>query len=117
MHEFSIVSCLLNELENISKSNQGRKILKVNLRVGALEHIEPEVLKSIFDQAKADSCAEFAELIINIEEALVKCRVCESEYIPEDDIWICSRCGAIGGEIVRGTDIIIESVYLEDTSF
>ncbi|MCX8064023.1 MAG: hydrogenase maturation nickel metallochaperone HypA [Candidatus Hydrogenedentes bacterium] len=113
MHELSLVNSILDQLEEISRSNYDRKIVRVDLKVGALEHIEPEVLKNIFDQVKEGSCAERAELVVSQEMALVRCRNCMMEYTPEDSIWICPRCEFLGGEIIKGTEIIIESVYLE----
>ncbi len=114
MHEFSIVSSLLNELEIISRNNGDKKVIRVDLVVGALEHIEPEVLKTVFDQAKEETCAGGAELVIRREEALVRCRGCGVEYIPEDNVWLCPQCGDVGGDIIQGTEVVIESVYLEE---
>lgn len=113
MHEFSVVFSILEELEKISRSNGNKDVVRVDLVIGVLEHIEPEVLRSVFDQAKEGSCAERAELFIRLEEAMVRCRECRSEYVPEADVWLCPQCGSVGGEIISGTEVVIESVYME----
>lgn len=114
MHELSIIHSLLDQLEQICREHGRYSISQVDLRVGCLEHIHPDTLQFMFDQVKVGTILEKATLNLIMEPTKVRCRNCGNEFEPQDGVWLCDRCGSIGGEIVQGTDIVLESVYFED---
>ncbi|HOK09117.1 MAG TPA: hydrogenase maturation nickel metallochaperone HypA [Candidatus Hydrogenedens sp.] len=113
MHELSIIESLIEQLEQIQKETGKGNIIRIDLRIGRLEHINQETFRFMFEQAKADTCAEHAHLNLIIDPLKIKCRSCHLEFEPDDGIWICPECGAIGGEILQGTEVILESVIFE----
>ncbi len=114
MHELSIIKSLIEQVEQICKEHGEKSVSRIVLRVGLLEHINPDTFMFMFEQAKEATCAESAELVLVIEPTKIQCRKCSHVYKPEDSIWLCPRCNEIGGEIVQGTDIVLEAVYFED---
>lgn len=47
MHEFSLMADLFRKMSEISNSNGNRKIVTVRVKLGALSHITPIILKHI----------------------------------------------------------------------
>ncbi len=114
MHELSIITSLIEQVEQICQ-RQGKSIVsKIVLRIGSLEHINTETFLFMFEQAKEGTPAEQAKLDLIIEPIKILCRKCSEIYEPEDTIWLCPKCNEIGGEIIQGTEIILESVYFDD---
>lgn len=114
MHELSIVISLIEQVEHIC-NEQGKKcVSKIDLRVGSLEHINTDTFLSLFERAKEGTCVEKAELNLIVEPIKIQCRKCSEIYEPEDTIWLCPNCNEVGGEIIQGTEIILESVYFDD---
>lgn len=114
MHELSIVTSLIEQVEQICKEHGKSTISKIVLRIGSLEHINTETFLFMFEQAKEGTRLEQVEINLVIEPIKIQCRKCSEIYEPEDTIWLCPRCNEIGGEIIQGTEIILESVYFDD---
>ncbi len=114
MHELSIITSLIEQVEQICKEQEKSTVSKIVLRIGSLEYINTETFLFMFEQAKEGTCAEKAELNMIIEPIKIRCRKCSEIYEPEDTIWLCPKCNEIGGEIIQGSEIILESVYFDD---
>lgn len=57
MHEFNLLKDLLRKIDKISADNNGVKIERVQIWLGALSHITPEHFKEHFDEeSKGHSC-------------------------------------------------------------
>jgi hydrogenase nickel incorporation protein HypA/HybF len=61
MHESSLVSALVHQLEAVSREQQGR-ILAVKVRLGALSHISAEHFREHFEHTVRGTVAEGAAL-------------------------------------------------------
>jgi hydrogenase nickel incorporation protein HypA/HybF len=68
MHESGVIEELLHKLEEAAKANSARKIVSVDLSIGALAGIEPDHLREHFEIAAAGTLAEGAELRIRETE-------------------------------------------------
>lgn len=62
MHELSLFKDLLNKIESISEENQGKQIVKLKVRLGALSHLSVSHFREHFDQFSIGTKAEGAEL-------------------------------------------------------
>jgi len=114
MHELSIITSLIEQVDQICKEQGKSAISKIVLRIGSLEHINTETFLFMFEQTKEGTPLEQAELNLTIEPVKIQCRKCSEIYEPEDTIWLCPKCNGIGGEIIQGSEIILESIYFDD---
>ncbi|MBC8357928.1 MAG: hydrogenase maturation nickel metallochaperone HypA [Candidatus Aminicenantaceae bacterium] len=113
MHELSIVANLFEVLEEKAKENKAKKILSINLKVGALSGVVPEFLETAFNIYKKDTIA--AEAKLNIEEVplRVQCQKCGAEIVKNDFVFICEKCDSRELKTLSGTELLLEKVEME----
>ena len=68
MHESSLMTGLLRQIETAARANSADKVAAVELYIGALAGISSEHLREHFDSAKAGTVAEGAELRIRVSD-------------------------------------------------
>jgi len=64
MHEMSLFKDILNKIEMISRENEGKKIVKLTVLLGALSHLSAPHFQEHFDSFSKGTAAEGAELDI-----------------------------------------------------
>jgi len=115
MHELSLIEALIEELDNQSKSNEWGKILKVNLKVGAMRQVIPEVMTFAFQVATEGTFLDGAKLELDVIPIRWKCRTCGKEWIEEKaTTGLCEECGSADVELLNGMELEIESLEVED---
>jgi len=113
MHEFSIAEELLKAALEVAETHDQRAVERVRVRIGRLRQIVPEALAFAFDALTKGTLAEGAALVWEEVPTRVRCRKCETVFQPEEDwFWSCPSCGAAGGEVLEGEELILESVTL-----
>lgn len=65
MHEFSLIANLIKKIRSLAGEHPGRKIVAVNVTLGALSHISASHFREHFAQASRGTAAEGARL--NVE--------------------------------------------------
>lgn len=123
MHELSIASAIV---ETAIRHSQGRRVVAVELKLGALRQVVDDSLVFIFGIATRDTLCEGARLEIEPIAALLRCRSCGAEWDPapapaheEDELFAlpqfrCPACGEAGAEIVAGDELLVDSIDVED---
>lgn len=89
MHESSLMHGLMRRIEEIAHTEQATRVTSVRIRLGALSNISPEHFREHFDEVKAGSVAEHADL----------------EFVVLDDI-----------NDPAAQDIVVESLEVEEPS-
>lgn len=110
MHEMSIATELLRELQTVADQNCLSSITSFVVRAGEMRAIVPEALDIAFESLAEGTCAQSATLELQIEPAKARCRACGAEFRPQEDSFLCPRCGQAVAEIIRGNDIMLLSV-------
>jgi hydrogenase nickel insertion protein HypA len=110
MHEYGIAQ----EIADMAlASAEGRKIAKINLRIGELSGIFGESLTMYLDlifRERQPTAPEFA--IVN-EKAEYRCS-CGNRYSPEKLFDPCPSCSGFERTPVGGTECLIESIEVDD---
>lgn len=70
MHEQSLMADLMRKIITIGQEQPGSVIVRVKVRLGALSHISADHLREHFVQAAKGSCAEQAQLDIEVSRDL-----------------------------------------------
>lgn len=113
MHEYSIISNLLQTCLEHIESNNAKSLTKVVVSVGQRANIEPSLLESAFEVLKCESnLTRNAKIAIITQELLLECRICKNRFHSLDNP-TCQACGSKDTFIAKGRDIMLESLELE----
>ncbi|GAB6044465.1 hydrogenase maturation nickel metallochaperone HypA [Caminibacter profundus] len=113
MHEYSIVDSLLKLAEEHAIKNGANKVTKIEIKIGILSGVEPELLKTAFDTFKEGTMCEHADFIMRIQPVVIKCKDCNKEDTLNKDEYLCPNCGSVNIEIIDGEDMYLMSLELE----
>jgi hydrogenase nickel incorporation protein HypA/HybF len=111
MHELSIAEAVV---EIASRHAAGRRVHRVDLRVGHLRQVVPAALEFAFELASQGTTLEGAELRIEDVPAEGVCRSCGHRTAIADFPLRCDRCGDLDLEIVAGEELQVDSLELEE---
>lgn len=103
MHEASIVSALLARVEAEAAGRGASRVHRVELVLGELAGVEPELLLRAWEVFRARTLCDGAELAIAVETARWECPRCGTE-VPRGGFLSCAACAAparlaAGGEV------------------
>ncbi len=113
MHEFSIVDSLLHLAEEHAAKNNAKKVTKLEVKIGVLSGVEPDLLTTAFETFKEGTICENAEFIMKIQPVIVKCKSCGFEGELKKDEYLCPKCKSNELEIIDGEDMYLMSLELE----
>jgi len=113
MHEFSIVDSLLHLAEEHALKNNANKVTKLEIKIGVLSGVEPELLKTAFETFKEGTICEEAEFIMKIQPVVIKCQTCGFEGELKKDEYLCPQCQSGEIKIIDGEDMYLMSLELE----
>jgi len=117
MHELSICQSILKTIEVELDSKDLANVREIHLKVGVLSNIDAELLKYVFEFAKADSSFQKAELHVEVVEILATCEKCTKSFKVEKYKFVCPECGAPLSNIIEGNELLINKIILEETSY
>jgi hydrogenase nickel incorporation protein HypA/HybF len=111
MHEYSIVSALVDRVAREAGAHPGAVVRRVHVRIGELAGVEPELLRTAFDTCRARSACNGAELAIACEPAVWRCVRCDWP-IATGAVLRCPACQR-PARLAGGGEIILERIELE----
>ena len=110
MHEQSIVESLLAlALENAEKA-KASKILRIYLVVGELSGVVDTAVEFYFSFLSRDTIAAQASLFFMNSPAQLRCRNCDTIFLPERLDLHCPNCKERQVEIITGRELYIDSM-------
>jgi hydrogenase nickel incorporation protein HypA/HybF len=111
MHELSIADAVVTIA---SRHAAGRKVTRVDVRVGHLRQVVPDSLTFAFELITAGTELEGAELVIEDVPARVHCGACGAQTTLEVFPAHCSACGGFDVEVDGGDELLVDSLELQD---
>lgn len=112
MHEFSIVSSLLDLVEADVLKHRAKAATRVVVRIGEMSGVVAELLAEAFHVCKIGTLAEGAELVIEQQEVLISCG-CGYQGPIINRRFICPVCGVAEVEVTAGEEMILQQLELE----
>jgi hydrogenase nickel incorporation protein HypA/HybF len=110
MHELSIAEGVIGVVE---RHAHGRRVTKVELKVGHLRQVVPDALAFAFELVAQGTVAEGAELEMEHVPAAGRCGGC-GEHTPLPDLpLVCRVCGSSDVEITQGEELLVDSLEME----
>ena len=110
MHEVGLMQNALELAEEQARLLGASRIHQITLRIGKLAGIEPEALAFAFDVVTAGTMADGAALGIESVPVVCFCTACGAEFVPEDFIFACPRCGALSQDVRSGQELELTSL-------
>jgi hydrogenase nickel incorporation protein HypA/HybF len=93
---------------------RGRRVTKVELKVGHLRQVVPSALEFAFELVAQGTVAEGAELVMEEIPAAGRCRACGAESELPGFPLRCGACGGLDLELLRGEELLVDALELED---
>jgi hydrogenase nickel incorporation protein HypA/HybF len=107
VHELSIAQSIT---EIACRHADGRRISKIELKVGQLRQVVPSALTFSFQLVAEGTLAEGAELQIESVPVVARCRPCGAESQLDCFPFQCRICDGFDLGIVTGEELEVESI-------
>jgi hydrogenase nickel incorporation protein HypA/HybF len=111
MHELSIAQSVASVA---LRHANGRRVSKVELKVGALRQVVPDALTFAWQMVTVETELEGSELAIVEVAAVGECRDCGARTQQAWFPFKCGACGALDVDVVAGEELSVESLELEE---
>jgi hydrogenase nickel incorporation protein HypA/HybF len=111
MHELAIADSVVR----IACAHaSGRRVTKVQLKVGHLRQVVPSALEFSFGLVAEGTEIEGAELSMEVVPAAGRCRGCGADTsLPEFPLR-CARCGGFDVDVLQGEELLVDSLEIEE---
>jgi hydrogenase nickel incorporation protein HypA/HybF len=110
MHELALSRSVL---DTALAHAGGRRVLAVDLAIGALRQAAPDSLAFYFEIVSRGTACEGAQLRARHLPARLRC-TCGHEWELEDPAFRCPRCGGARVTVLSGDELLVESIEVEE---
>ncbi len=113
MHELSIAISIVDIASRQAEAASADRVSEVELDIGVLSGIEYESLKFALGVAAKETILEKTLFRINRVEPVAECPDCMHLYTPDGMFSHCPECNKQGIRLIRGTELQIKSLLVE----
>jgi hydrogenase nickel incorporation protein HypA/HybF len=111
MHELSIAEAMV---EIALRHASGRRVYRIELKVGHLRQVVPSALEFAVELLSAGTPLEGAELSIEDVPARGRCRACGAETTMTIFPLQCDGCGGLDVELLAGEELLVDALELDE---
>jgi hydrogenase nickel incorporation protein HypA/HybF len=111
VHEYSLVLSLIERVKVEALAHKAQAVHRVELSVGELSGVEPDLLASAFEIVRVGTLAEDAALSVALVQARWQCPSCGIDLDSRQSL-NCPTC-AKPARLIQGAEIILEKLELE----
>jgi hydrogenase nickel incorporation protein HypA/HybF len=111
MHELSIAQAIVDVA---TRHAEGRRVAKVEVRVGHLRQVIPDSLDFAFGLLTQGTALDGAELAITHVPAAGRCRDCGVRSVMESFPLCCARCNGLNMDVLAGEELLVDALELEE---
>ncbi len=116
MHELSIAMSMV-EMAAEEATRRGVQVSAIHLKLGSFAGVVKEALLFSYEVACQGTALEGSRLVIEEVPVAVYCPTCESETtLASIQRLCCSACGALTSQIVRGRELEVVALEIEEES-
>lgn len=116
MHEFSIADSLVEQITALAAENQLPAVDRVELEIGELRQVIPDVMQVAFRETAQGTPAANAELVIDEIEARAECRRCSKVFRPTTWDYSCPSCDVSDVQVLQGDALILRSIEANENT-
>jgi hydrogenase nickel incorporation protein HypA/HybF len=115
MHEVAIVQALIEQVEQeVRQSGQTGRVLRLELVIGRLSGVHPDSIRFAVEVLGPGTLVEHAQVDIVQPPAYCSCRACGAHHPIDELTLLCPQCGSPEVAIEGGTELLLQSIELED---
>jgi hydrogenase nickel incorporation protein HypA/HybF len=111
MHELSLAESVVRIA---CRHAGGRRVARVELKVGHLRQVVPSALEFAFELVARGTPVEGAELALEEVPAAGRCRRCGHEGELERFPLACTACGGMDIELLAGEELLVDALEIDD---
>jgi hydrogenase nickel incorporation protein HypA/HybF len=111
MHELSIAGAVM---EIVERNARGRRVARVELRVGHLRQVVPASLDFAWELVTQGTALDGAELSIEYVPARTRCRDCGEGSELESFPARCLACGSMDVDVDGGDELLVVALELDE---
>lgn len=112
MHELSIMTHLLEQVETEAGRAGARAVREIDLVIGERLGVVDDSLQFCFELLSAGTIAEGAALRVRKVPMRFRCER-DGEYGRSRDDFACPDCGRVGQVTGEGSELLLESMEIE----
>ncbi len=116
MHEMSLCLSMVDLLTERLSAEGGHRIVRIQVEIGALGHVEPEALAFCFSSAARGTPAEGAELEIRVPPGQAFCADCQRRVPLNQYLDPCPECGGYALQVESGDQLRVTAMEIEAVS-
>ena len=113
MHELSIITNILDVVEEQARLGGAKVINTIEIEVGELAGVEIPSLEFCFEAARKNTLAAGAELVIHVIPGRGDCPACGKDVAIPYFIATCPECEAGVVEVRQGRELRIKSINVD----
>jgi hydrogenase nickel incorporation protein HypA/HybF len=113
VHEVAVAQRMVEIALRAADENGGGRVVAARLLLGTLTCVDPETLDFAFGIATRGTLAQGCRLEIVRIPARLRCSSCRSEH-ERELLEPCPVCGAVGGEVLAGRELRLDTIDLEE---
>ena len=110
MHEFSIVTNIVDIAIGSADQNGLKSVSCVEIDVGKASGVEPSAMEFAWESARKDTILENARLVMHFIPLCLQCQTCGMQYEPEEMYKPCPACGEINASIITGKELRVVAI-------
>ncbi|MCS0604868.1 hydrogenase maturation nickel metallochaperone HypA [Streptomyces sp. LP11] len=111
MHELSIATAIVEQAEEIARTDGADGVSSVTVRVGELAGVVPDALHFAFEVAREGTALSGASLVVEQVPALAWCGGCAEEFaVGMPPFFWCPACDRPSRELRSGRELEITGV-------
>jgi hydrogenase nickel incorporation protein HypA/HybF len=115
MHELSLIRALLQQVDELRASHQAHGLRRIDVSIGEFSGVDPDLLQSAFDRSTEGTSLQGVEFAIVRVPLTARCQSCRVDFMMHNFRFVCPSCGGSAIEVIRGEELMLESVTFEET--
>jgi hydrogenase nickel incorporation protein HypA/HybF len=117
MHERSLVQSVLAQVEQLMAEYSQHSLIELRLSVGEFSGIDPELFCCAFDEMVRETDLSGTRLHLDCVPLQAACLQCGAEFTVADFDFTCPQCGSPQTRILRGEELMLESLVMEECPY
>jgi hydrogenase nickel incorporation protein HypA/HybF len=113
MHEFSLMTGVLDAVQESARENNAKRIVEIKLVIGEMSEIMDTAMEFAFEALTPGTLAEGARLVITKVAPKSRCVECGTEFEHSRYQFSCPACESLVTELLAGREMYIESMEIE----
>ncbi len=111
MHEYSVVSALIDRIEAEARAHRATSVQRVRVKIGELSGVDAGLLATAYATFREKTICDGADLDIERVAPRWACPACKAD-VAADGPPRCTACGA-AARLEAGDEIVLDRIEME----